>query len=78
MVGSAWAAARARADLGADGRKAAVVLLNTTPARSAMFLVRTNRVPGYCWWSRDALERVEMLRLRGFAALSGLAALAAV
>ena len=65
-VGSAWACAKPIPINGVDSErveKAIVVLLNSTPGKLGMLLVRTNRKPCYTPFSKEALERIPLPRL---------------
>ncbi len=65
-VGSAWACAKPIPIRGVDVEtveKAIVVLLNSTPGKLGMLLVRTNRKPCYTPFSKEALERIPLPRL---------------
>ncbi len=55
--------------------KAIVVLLNSTPGKLGLLLVRSNKTPSYPQYSRDGLERVPLPRLAELtvAQLEGLA-----
>lgn len=65
-VGSGWATASVVAlnDSAAAVEKAIVIILNSTPGKLGMLLVRGNKIPSYPYFSKDALERIPFPRLR--------------
>ena len=78
-VGSAWASATTVPIAGVDGtaaEKATVMILNSTPGKLGMLLVRSNKIPSYPQFSKDGLERIPMPRLSELAPaqIGGLAA----
>lgn len=66
-VGSAWTGATPAAYApGADPatmEKAITVILNSSPGKLGMLLIRSNKSPSYPNFSKDGLERVPMPRL---------------
>ena len=65
-VGSAWANVTAMPVAGVDStsvEKAIVMILNSTPGKLGMLLVRSNKLPSYPQFSKDGLERIPMPRL---------------
>ena len=65
-VGSAWASATTVPIEEVDdvmAEKAIVMVLNSTPGKLGMLLVRSNKVPSYPQFSKDGLERIPMPRL---------------
>ena len=78
-VGSAWANATAMPVAGTDTvsvEKAMVMILNSTPGKLAMLLVRSNKIPSYPQFSKDGLERIPMPRMSDLepSQIAGLAA----
>lgn len=78
-VSSAWANATAMpvADTDAPSvEKAMVMILNSTPGKLGMLLVRSNKIPEYPQFSKDGLERIPMPRMSDLAPaqIAGLAA----
>lgn len=78
-VSSGWSTASvvdSSPDCAAAIEKAVVIILNSTPGKLGMLLVRSNKKPGYPYYSKDGLERIPMPRLRDLkpAQLAGLVA----
>ena len=78
-VGSAWATATTMPIPGTDAaavEKAIVMILNSTPGKLGMLLVRSNKIPSYPNFSKDGLERIPLPRLSELAPaqIGGLAA----
>ena len=66
-VSSGWATASVVPEQNTDPRKVEkviVILLNSTPGKLGMLLVRSNKIPSYPQFSKDGLERIPMPRLR--------------
>ena len=66
-VSSGWATASVVPESNADPakvEKAIVIILNSTPGKLGMLLVRSNKKPPYPYYSKDGLERIPMPRLR--------------
>ena len=66
-VSSGWATASVVPEQNTDSRKvekAIVIILNSTPGKLGMLLVRSNKIPSYPQFSKDGLERIPMPRLR--------------
>ena len=78
-VSSAWANATAMPVADTDTaavEKAMVMILNSTPGKLGMLLVRSNKIPSYPQFSKDGLERIPMPRMSDLppAQIAGLAA----
>ena len=78
-VGSAWDSAIVVPVTGsavASVEKAMVMILNSTPGKLGMLLVRSNKKPSYPNFSKDGLERIPLPRLSELAPaqIAGLAA----
>ena len=78
-VSSAWATASVVTALNTDAEKvekAITLILNSTPGKLGMLLVRSNKSPSYPQFSKDGLERIPMPRLSELTAeqLDGLTA----
>ena len=78
-VSSAWASATTRPVANVDAEtveKAIVTILNSTPGKLGMLLVRSNKSPSYPQFSKDGLERIPLpwLPALGREKLEGLAA----
>ena len=65
-VGSAWSTVSVVAHhaSAASVEKAIVIILNSTPSKLGMLLVRSNKIPSYPQFSKDGLERIPFPRLR--------------
>ena len=78
-VGSAWDSAivvPVTGSAAASVEKAMVMILNSTPGKLGMLLVRSNKKPSYPNFSKDGLERIPLPRLSELAPaqIDGLAA----
>ena len=78
-VSSAWANATTMPVADTDAvsvEKAMVMILNSTPGKLGMLLVRSNKIPSYPQFSKDGLERIPMPRMSDLAPaqIAGLAA----
>ena len=65
-VSSAWATATAVVRPGTERavlEKAIVMILNSTPGKLGMLLVRSNKVPSYPQFSKDGLEQIPLPHL---------------
>ena len=78
-VSSAWATASTLPIPGVEKEtveKAVVMILNSTPGKLGMLMVKSNKIPSYTPFSKDSLEQIPMPRIAGLTKdqLSGLAA----